>query len=181
MRKLISALFITIDGVVESPDKWSFDHFDEGMMESLQTQLAAQDTVLMGRVTYDQWASYWPTSNDEPFASYINQTPKYVVSTTLDKVDWKNSHLIKGDVASEVNKLKQQPGKNIGTAGSPTLVQWLVQNDLADELILTVYPVIAGNGKKLFNKDSDLKRMKLVSSKATPTGVAILTYQRYQA
>jgi dihydrofolate reductase len=180
MRKLISALFITIDGVVESPDKWSFDHFDEGMMESMQTQLADQDTVLLGRVTYDEWVNYWPTSNDEPFASYINNVPKYVVSTTLDKVNWKNAQLIKGDVTAEINKLKQQPGKNIGTAGSPSLVRWLVENDLVDELILTVYPVIAGSGKRLFNQNSDLKRMKLVSAKATPTGVAILTYQRYQ-
>jgi dihydrofolate reductase len=181
MRKLISALFITIDGVVESPEKWSFDHFDEGMMDSMQSQLAEQDTVLLGRVTYDEWASYWPTATDEPFASFINNTPKYVVSTTLEKLDWQKSSLIKGDVAAEINRLKQQPGKNIGTAGSPTLVQWLLQTDLVDELILTVYPVIAGSGKRLFNKDGDLKRMKLVSSKPTPTGVAILTYQRYQA
>src|SRR5262245_10593985 len=126
MRKIVAGLFISLDGVTESPDQWQFDHFDEGMAEYMTSALAAQDAVLLGRVTYQEWAAYWPTSMDEPFASYINTTPKYVVSTTLDSVEWQNSTLIKGNLAQELSRLKQQPGKNIGIAGSPTLVQSLL-------------------------------------------------------
>lgn len=177
MRKLMSALFITVDGVVEAPHNWSFDHFDDGMEAAMAAQISAQDAVLLGRVTYEEWAPYWPTATDEPFASYINNTQKYVVSNTLDKLDWNKSTLLKGDIAAEITKLKQQPGGNMGTGGSPTLVLWLLENDLLDELILTVYPVVAGSGRRLFNKDSELKRLRLVSSQATSTGVALLTYQ----
>jgi dihydrofolate reductase len=178
MRKLISALFISLDGVVESPDKWSFDHFDEGMGVELQSQLDEQDAVLMGRVTYGEWATYWPTSTDEPFASYINNTPKYVFSKSLDNVaEWKNTTLLKGDLAAEINKLKAQSGKNIGTAGSPSLVQSLLEHNLVDELRLAVYPVIAGGGKRLFKDESALKRLKLVRATPTSTGVVMLVYQ----
>jgi dihydrofolate reductase len=177
MRKVVASLFITLDGVVESPEKWSFDHFDAGMMVEMQSQLNATDSVLLGRVTYQDWAGYWPTSTDEPFASHINKTQKYVVSSTLDNLAWQNSSLLKGNLADEIAKLKQQPGKNIGTAGSPALVRSLLEDDLIDELILDVYPVVAGSGKRLFHDGSELKRLTLVDSKTTPTGVAILTYQ----
>jgi dihydrofolate reductase len=133
--------------------------------------------VFLGRVTYQEWAEYWPTAPDEPFASFINNVPKYVVSTTLDKVEWKNSTLIKGNLAEEVATLKQQPGKDISVAGSPTLVRSLLQDDLLDELTLMVHPVVAGRGKRLFADGGDLKRLKLADSKMTRTGVAILTYQ----
>src|SRR5690242_21659961 len=119
MRKVIAGLFISLDGVVESPDKWQ-EHFDEDMEAAMAEQLASQDAVLLGRVTYQEWASYWPTAPHEPFASFINSTPKYVFSTTLESVEeWKNSTLIQGDLAQEIAHLKQMPGKNIGTAGSP--------------------------------------------------------------
>jgi dihydrofolate reductase len=180
MRKVVAGLFISLDGVTESPDKWQFDHFDEDMMASMGTHIDAEDTILLGRVTYQEWASYWPTSTDEPYASHINNTPKYVASTTLDKVEWgkwNNATLIKGNLAGEIAKLKQQPGKNIGVAGSPTLVESLLQNDLLDELILMVHPVVVGSGKRLFKDGRNLKRLKLVDSKTTRTGVSILTYE----
>jgi dihydrofolate reductase len=177
MRKVIAGLFISLDGVTESPDKWQFDHFDDDMMAALGSHIAAEDTILLGRVTYQEWAPYWPTSTDEPYASHINNTPKYVVSTTLNKVEWKNSTLIKGNLAETIAKLKQQPGKNIGVAGSPTLVHSLLQADLLDELILMVHPVVVGSGKRLFKDGSDLKRLKLTDAKTTSTGVMILTYQ----
>jgi dihydrofolate reductase len=177
MRKVVAGLFISLDGVVESPDKWQ-EHFDEDMEEAMMEQVTSQDAVLLGRVTYQEWAPYWPTATHEPFASFINSTPKYVFSTTLDSVEeWKNSTLVKGDLAQEIAKLKQQPGKNIGTAGSPTLVASLLEQDLLDELILLVHPVVVGNGKRLFKDGSSLKRLKLLSSKATRTGAVILTYQ----
>jgi dihydrofolate reductase len=178
VRKVVSGLFISLDGVTESPDQWQFDHFDDGMAEFLSGMLAEQDAVLLGRVTYQEWADYWPTSQDEPFASYINNVPKYVVSTTLNDVSaWQNSTLLKGDLAEEIGRLKQQPGKNIGVAGSPTLVRSLLQEGLLDELSLTIHPVVAGKGKRLFKDGADLKRLALVASTITPTGVAILTYQ----
>jgi dihydrofolate reductase len=177
MRKVVAGLFITLDGVVESPGTWQ-EHFDEDMGQVLAEQLASQDAVLLGRVTYQEWASYWPTATDEPFASFINSTPKYVFSTTLESVEaWQNSRLLKGDVAQEVTQLKQRPGKNIGTAGSPTLVHSLLEQGLLDELILLVHPVVAGSGKRLFQDGESLKRLDLLSSKPTRTGTVILTYQ----
>ena len=177
MRKVVSGLFISLDGVTEAPDQWQFDHFDNEMMEAMQSHIAEEDTVLLGRVTYQEWAAYWPTSTDEPYASHINSVPKYVVSKTLDKVEWNDAHLVRGDLKGEVARLKQQPGKNIGVPGSPTLVQSLLQDDLLDELTLMVHPVVVGRGKRLFRDGSALKRLKLVAARTTSTGVAILTYQ----
>lgn len=183
MRKLVAGLFITLDGVVEAPYIWQFDVFDADMIAVMSAHLNHEDTMLLGRVTYEEWAPYWPTSTDEPYASHINNTPKYVVSNTLDKVawgEWNNVTLIKGNLAEAIAKLKQQPGKNIGVAGSPTLVRSLLENNLLDELILMIHPVIAGSGKRLFADGSALKRMKLVASQITGSGVAVLTYQRYE-
>ena len=176
MRKVVAGLFISLDGVVESPE-WSIGYFDDGMMEEISSQIGAQDAVLLGRVSYQEWAEYWPTSDDEPFATFINNTPKYVVSTTLDKVEWKNSTLLKGDLAAEINKLKRRPGKNIGVAASPTLIHSLLENDLLDELRLMVHPVVVGRGKRLFQDGSSKKPLKLVESKRTRSGVEILAYQ----
>ena len=178
MRKLVAPLFITLDGVVEAPEIWSFDHFDNTMAEEMGRMLSQQDAALMGRVTYEDWAGYWPTATDDPFASWINSVPKYVASTTLNTLtpNWENSTLLKGDLATEINKLKALPGKNISTEGSPTLIHSLLQLNLIDELFLTVYPVIAGSGKHLFQDGDPLKRLKLVDSKISETGVAILTY-----
>ncbi len=177
MRKVVAGLFISVDGVTESPEKWQFEHFDDDMMAKMGAHIAAEDTILLGRVTYEEWVPYWPTSNDEPYASHINNTLKYVVSTTLDKVKWKNATLIKGNLAEEITRLKQQPGKNIGVAGSPTLVRSLLQSDLLDELTLMIHPVVVGSGKRLFKDGGDLKKLNLVNTETTRTGVVILTYQ----
>jgi dihydrofolate reductase len=180
MRKVNAGLFITIDGITESPDQWQFDVFNDEMMAILGAHIAAEDTILLGRVTYQEWEPYWPTSTDEPYASHINNTPKYVVSSTLDQVEWGkwgNISLIKGNLAEEIAKLKQQPGKNIGVSGSPSLVRFMLQNDLLDELTLMIHPVVAGSGKRLFEGGIDLKRLKLVDTKTTKTGVSVLTYQ----
>jgi dihydrofolate reductase len=179
MRKVVSMLFISLDGVTESPDQWQFE-FDAEMGAALDSLLQQHDTLLMGRVTYEGWATYWPTSTDEPFASFINQSPKYVASTTLDEVQWgqwDNISLLKGDLADEINKLKNQPGKNIGVNGSPSLTRWLIQNNLLDELRLIIHPVIANSGKRLYQEGDDLKRLKLVEAKPTSSGCIIATYQ----
>ena len=180
MRKVTAGLFISLDGVTEAPHEWQFDVFDEDMMAAMTEHINAVDTILLGRVTYQDWAAYWPTSSDEPYASHINTTPKYVVSTTLDTVEWgryQTVNLIKDNLAAALDRLKQQPGKNIGTAGSPTLVRRLLEANLLDELTLMIHPVIVGKGKRLFEGEESLKRMKLVESKITGSGVSILTYQ----
>jgi dihydrofolate reductase len=175
MRKVISSLFLSLDGVAEEPSDWQFE-FDEVMGAEMGTEIAGTDTMLLGRVTYQ----YWPTAEDEFFASHINNTPKIVVSTTLDSVEWGKFNtvtLVKGNLKAEIARLKQQPGKNIAVAGSPTLARSMLQADLLDELKLWVHPVVAGKGKKLFDAAGDLKKLKLVSSKPIPSGVVILTYQ----
>ena len=183
MRNVVAHLFISLDGVVEAPNQWQFDNFDEDMEAGMGSSISQQDTILLGRVTYQDWEPFWPTSSIEPFASFINNTPKYIVSTTLDKVAWgqfETPTLIKGNL-EEITKLKQQPGKNIGVAGSPTLVRSLLQNDLLDELTLTIHPVVVGKGKRLFEDGSALRRLKLVNSKTSRTGVVFATYQPRQA
>jgi dihydrofolate reductase len=180
MRKVVGYLLMTLDGVVEAGE-WIAD-FDEAMREHMVAVIDAQDAVLLGRVMYQEWATYWPTATDEPaFASFINTVPKYVVSTTLSRVDaWQPATLIKGNVASEIAQLQRQPGKNIGVHGSLTLMRSLLKEDLLDELILVVYPILVGGGKRLLNEGDSLTRLKLVSSTATRGGALILTYQPHQ-
>jgi dihydrofolate reductase len=179
MRKIVAAYFISLDGVVESPDKWHFPYFNEEMGEAIGSAMADADAMLLGRVNYEEWAAYWPThtGDDQEFAEYINNVPKYVVSTTLTKADWSNSTLISEDVAAEITKLKQQPGKNISMSGSGTLAAWLLQNDLVDELRLLVHPIVVGSGKRLFPDGTPQKPLELVGSKTFSTGVLDLTYR----
>jgi dihydrofolate reductase len=166
--------------VAESPNQWQFDVFDDAMLAELTRQFTEQDAMLLGRVTYGEWQHYWPESTDEPFASYINQTPKYVVSTTLDKVEWgqwNTISLLRGGLTDSISKLKSQPGKDIGVAGSISLVQSLIQHDLLDELRLMVHPVIVNRGKRLYRDRDGLKRLNLIEHKTSSTGVLFLTYQ----
>ena len=147
MRKVTAGLFSSIDGVVQAPNEWQ-PAFDEEMGATLSRMLDEQDAVLLGRVTFEEWAGYWPTSTDEPFASWINGTQKYVASTTIDSVDqWANSTLITGSLADFVTALKRKDGGTIGTAGSPTLVRSLIEHGLLDELTLMISPVVAGGGR----------------------------------
>ncbi|WP_020578827.1 dihydrofolate reductase family protein [Actinopolymorpha alba] len=181
MRKIVSTLFISLDGVVESPDQWQFE-FDEEMGAALAATLETADTVLLGRATYAMWAGYWPaytSGEDAEFANWINNSSKYVFSTTLDNVDeWANSTLIKGDLAAAIKQLKASDGKEITIAGSPGLVQSLLAQDLLDELVLVIHPVIAGEGRrKLFADDSPLKKLELVSARPTSSGAIIATYR----
>ena len=180
MRKVVSWLFISLDGVVEAPNEWQFDVMDDDMIAAITSVTEAEDTMLMGRVTYQEWLPFWPTSTDEPYASHINKIPKYVVSRTLNDVEWgkwQKPTLIKDNLAAQINKLKQQPGKNISVSGSPTLVRSLIKENLLDELKLMIHPVVVGKGKRLFTEDVDLQRLKLIDSKVTGTGVVIVTYK----
>ncbi|MFI0367327.1 dihydrofolate reductase family protein [Actinomadura sp. 1N219] len=177
MRKVQAGLFSSVDGVIESPDQWQLT-FDDEMGAVMSRMLDEQDAVLLGRVTYSEWEHYWPTSTDEPFASWINGIQKYVASDTLDSVGWSNSTLIKGPVADFVARLREEPGGAIGVAGSPTLVRSLLSAGLLDELILMISPVVAGGGlKRLFPEDYALTNLELVEAQPTSTGVVIATYR----
>jgi dihydrofolate reductase len=178
MRKVTAGLFSSIDGVVEAPDQWQ-PAFDEEMGAALSRMLEEQDAVLLGRVTFTEWAGYWPASADEPFASYINNVQKYVASTTLDSVArWPNSTLIKGPLAGFLAELRQQDGGTIGTAGSPSLVRSLIEQGLLDELTLMISPVVAGGGRnRLFPGDIALTRFELVHGQPTSSGALIATYR----
>jgi len=136
--------------------------------------------MLLGRVTYREWAEHWPSIIDRPFARHINRIPKYVVSRTLETAPWGTSAsatLLKANLAETIKSLKQQPGGNIGVHSSPTLVDSLLQADLLDELRLEIYPVVAGTGARLFRDGGSIKHLQLSDSKIAKNGVAILTYQ----
>lgn len=181
MRKVVGYLLTTLDGTVEAGD-WIGDFFDEDMRENMVEVINAQDTVLLGRVSYQEWAAFWPTATDESaFASFINAVPKYAVSSTLGNVEqWPPTTLLEGDVSQEIARLKQQPGKNIGVHASITLVRSLLEQNLLDELMLVVYPILIGSGRRLLKEGDSLKRLELISSRPTRTGGMILTYRPIQ-
>jgi dihydrofolate reductase len=180
MRKVVAWELVALDGVMESPEKWSFQFHNDEMAEAQVAGMAEADALLLGRVTYQEFASYWPYQNraDQPFTDYMDNTPKFVVPTTLEEpLEWQNSTLIKGNIAEEIGKLKRQPGKDIVILGSSTLVRSLLRDDLLDELQLMVHPMVVGNGKRLFEDGGDQKALELVDSKTFGTGVLYLTYQ----
>ena len=179
MGRIVANFFIALDGVVESPDQWHFPYFNDEMGAVVNAGTEKNKAFLMGRRLYDEWSAYWPESTDEPFATWINRTPKYVASTTLQSVDeWQNSTLIKGPVPEFVADLRQREGGTIGTAGSPTLVRSLLDAGMVDELVLLIHPVVAGGGRKrLFADDGALTRFELVGSQPTSSGVLIATYR----
>jgi dihydrofolate reductase len=179
LRKVIASEFISLDGVVESPDRWQLPYFSDEMGEAVGAAMATSDAMLLGRVTYQEFESFFPgvSSEDQPFADYMNNTPKFVVSTTLEEAEWNNSTLIKEKVAGEITELKHQPGKDIAISGSITLVQSLLREDLLDELRLMVHPVVVGSGKRLFENVGDQKALELVDSVTFSTGVLYLTYR----
>jgi dihydrofolate reductase len=184
MRKVIASELMSLDGVMEAPDKWHLPYFNDEMGEAISAAMAEADVMLFGRVTYEEFAAFWPnqSGDDDEFADYMNNTPKYVVSTTLeDPLEWNNSTLIKGDVAEEISKLKQQPGKDIAINGSGALVRSLLADGLLDELRLMVHPIVVGSGKRLFEEGGDQKKLELVDSRTFSTGVVYLTYQLAQS
>ena len=176
-RKLIAALFISLDGVTESPNKWQ-ETFDEDMGAEMQDVLSRQDAFLMGRKTYEEWVHYWPTMTNDPFADYINNNQKYVISKSLTRVEWGkyDSITLLNDI-EKVKELKKLPGKNIGMSGSATLVLSLIKANLLDELYLLFHPVIVGHGDRFFEEFDELKKVKLISSTPTRSGVIIAKYK----
>ena len=185
MRRVIASMFVSLDGVMEDPGGaekfkhggWTMAYWGDDIGKFKFDELFASDTLLLGRLTYQGFAAAWPSRKDDAgFAEKMNKLPKVVVSTTLKEVEWQNSRLIKGNIAGEVSKLKQQPGEDILIAGSSTLVRTLMQDDLIDEYRLLVYPVILGSGKRLF-QDGTKTALNLMETKTFSSGVVLLRYQ----
>jgi len=177
MRKVIASEFVSLDGVVEAP-MWTFQFPSEDRDKFKFDELAASDALLLGRVTYEGFAAAWPQMEKQTgeYGAWMNGYPKFVVSTTLQEAGWNNSTIIKENVADEVSRLKQQPGKDILIFGSADLVNTLMQHDLIDEYRLMVFPIVVGSGKRLFEDGSDQKALKLVETKTFGSGVVVLTY-----
>ncbi len=170
---------VSLDGVMEKPEEWAFPCSDAEMAAASASGMARSDALLLGRVTYEHLAAYWPDQpGGTPMVDFLNGVPKYVVSGTLEEpLGWNNSTLIKGNVAEEIAKLKRQQGKDITVLGSGELVRSLLRGGLLDELTLMVHPLVLGAGKRLFEDGADRKSLELVDSKTFGTGVLYLTYQ----
>lgn len=173
MRKVIVTMFLSLDGVMEEP-AWTVPYWSDEIAKFKADEMSASDALLLGRVTYQGFAAAWPGRTD-PGADQMNNLPKYVVSTTLDTVEWNNSRLIKENVAEEIARLKQAEGAAILVYGSGELVQTLIAHDLVDEYRLLIYPVVLGSGKRLF-KDGSQTILKLVESQTFTSGVMGLVY-----
>ena len=174
MRKIVVTEFVSLDGIMEEPS-WTFKYWNDQIAKFKGEESAASDALLLGRVTYQGFAAAWPGSEDEG-ADYFNNVRKYVVSTTLDKVEWNNSLLIKDNIVEEISALKRQDGNNITVHGSATLVQTLIQHDLVDRYRLLVYPVVLGKGKRLFQEGTTAS-LRLLESHSFSSGVMALIYE----
>ena len=186
MATIIVTEFVSLDGVMEDPGGaedfkyggWTFeiDRGDEGNKFKLDETMDS-DALLLGRRTYEGFAAAWPSREGE-FADKFNSMPKYVVSSTLESPEWNNTTVLRGDVAGEVARLKQERDGNIVVHGSAQLVQALLEHDLVDELRLMVFPVMLGTGKRLFGEMAEKKRLHLADVRTVGDGVAILVYRR---
>ena len=190
--RLTVTTFLSVDGVYQGPggqdedrsggfDRggWLVPHFDDAAGQFMNEVFENPDAFLLGRRTYEIFAAYWPNVTDpaDPVASRLNSLPKYVVSTTLRSADWENSTIITGDVAAELARLKETPGRELQVHGSGMLVRTLLENDLVDELRLLVFPVVVGAGRRLFPEAGVATGLRLIDSRTTGSGVAIHVYQ----
>ena len=192
MGKLQVGTFVTLDGVMQAPggpdeDRdggfehggWSFHYWDDAMGERITESTLRADALLLGRRTYEIFASHWPNvGDDDPVAAKLNSVPKYVASRTLDEVTWNNSRLLEGNVVDAVSRLKKEIDGEIQVTGSATLLQTLIGADLVDGYELWVFPVVLGTGKRLFGDGAATAALELVDSQMSSTGVAIHAYKR---
>jgi dihydrofolate reductase len=187
MGRVIASEFVTLDGVIEAPgheehrvgrNAWALRGTSEDQQRFKTEELSSADALLLGRVTYQIFAAFWPTApGDEAFANRMNGLRKYVVSTTLKRAEWNNSVILSGDIAEQVSKVKQRHGGDILIHGSADLVNSLMKHDLIDEYRLLVFPVVLGSGKRLFRDESDTSHLRLVGTRAFSSGVVLLSYQ----
>lgn len=180
MRKVTAGLFHSVDGVVEAPNLWQFDAFDDDLGSALEAVQSRVDTVLLGRVGYQEWSSYWPNADaDVSFKDFINGVPKHVASRTLTgDLEWQNATLIDGSLEDFVAELKNSDGGEISVMASISLVRQLLFAGLLDELTLLTHPVVAGAGRHLFEPADPITRLELTDSKQTSKGNIIQTYRR---
>jgi len=190
MGKLVVNTFTSLDGVIQSPgmpeedreggfDKggWQVPYFDQESGQIMGEAMAAFDALLLGRKTYEIFASFWPHAPaDDPIAARLNQAPKYVASRTLDTVGWNNSTLLNGDIADEVARLKETYNE-VHTSGSGNLVQSLMRDELVDQYSLWVYPLLLGSGKRLFGEGTVPTALRLVGSRTFSNGALLLSYE----
>jgi dihydrofolate reductase len=188
MRKIIVFTNLTLDGVMQAPGRpdedprGGFEHGGWAVPYAAMTEagesLSDTGPMLMGRRTYEDFYSYWPNQVNNPFTEVLNNTQKYIASTTLkEPLAWSNSSLLKGNVPEAVARLKTEPGKDFLVMGSGELIQTLMEHNLVDLYILLIHPLILGSGRRLFKEGSQLATLQLSDSKTTSTGVLIATYQ----
>src|ERR1700733_1896448 len=174
MRKVVAYELLSLDGVAERPDQFVTE-FDDVMRENLGRVIAAQDAVLLGRRTYNEWAGFWPTSDIEPFASFINGVQKFVVTSTPPELEWAKTAVVEGSLGEFVTELKRQPGGDIGIHGSISITQSLLQASLVDELRLVIAPAVHLHGRRLFDRGS-ASRLSLTTSITSPAGYLLVDY-----
>jgi dihydrofolate reductase len=176
MRKVVAGLFVSLDGVTDAPEAWTGPYFSPEIGQEIGTVMAQGDTMLLGRKTYETFAASF-AGQTGGMADGMNNTPKLVASRTLEEVTWQNSTLIKGDLAEELGRLKQQDGKNINISGSVTLIRSLLHDGLLDELRLQLFPVVVGSGARLFEGYDSRLGLSLADSQTFETGVVNLIYR----
>ena len=175
MRKVVAFEFLSLDGVAESPDTFVTD-WDDVMDANGATLIATQDAVILGRRSYDEWVAFWPGSEIEPFATFINGVAKYVATSTPLEREWANTTVIDGDLVEFVRDLKDQPGGDIGVHASISVVQALLAAGVVDELRLAIAPVIAGSGRRLFDGLPSI-RLESIRSVTSPSGHLLVNYR----
>jgi dihydrofolate reductase len=189
MRKIIAITQVTLDGVMQSPGGpeedprngfthggWAMPFLDDAGKRAVGETIAGEFDMLLGRRTYEIFAGYWPNQGDNPIAKAFNKATKYVVTRSLDQLDWENSQHIGGDVVDEVRRLKASDGPALHIWGSSELLQTLIAAELVDEYRIWVFPVVLGKGKRLFEHGVPPRRLSLVATSSTPSGVLLNTY-----
>jgi dihydrofolate reductase len=175
VRKVIESTLVSADGVVGDPPAWAMEYRDAEVQQEALERLAGIDAMLMGRGTYELFSAVWPGQSGD-FAERMNSIRKYVFSSTLEKADWNNSTVVRGDAVAEVAKLKQQDGPDLALYGHGRLAQALLEHGLIDELRLSIHPVMVGNGQVLF-RAGQKQALNFAGAKTFGTGVVVLTYQ----
>lgn len=187
MRKIVVLTFVTLDGVMQGPGGptedtsgdfahggWTVPYFDEALGETMGEQMGRPFDLLLGRKTFDIFASYWPQQSENPF----EEVTKYVVSNTLTEHSWQKSVFLAGDVVEKIRALKQETGPDLQVHGSGLLIQTLLKHDLVDQLWLKIFPVTVGAGKRLFGEGVIPAAFTLSETKVSPSGVIIASYKR---
>lgn len=192
MRKLVALTFVSLDGIMQAPGGpeedtsggfayggWTFPYFDETLGEVMAEQMGMPFDLLLGRKTYEIFASHWPNQDpNEPGVAELNKAKKYVVSTGTPDLSWENSELINGDIVAKIKALKNEDGPILQVHGSSNLLQTLLKEDLLDELWLKIFPVTLGGGKRLFGEGTQPAAFELLESRTSPSGVIVADYKR---